>query len=833
MTRCKVISRYGVGVDSVDVAAAPPPAMQPKPTPIPAAEIPTRTSDVNTLVQETNSRARPKEWFTTIADELPSIEERITEYEETAGTLLDTFGSAEVLKSARSEMAPVSAKMDSWAAELGRRAAGLESDLTSLQDEHELWQLTASEAGQAGLPAALVQQVRENLTAIREARKNTEARRNDVLTLQTRVAKSQSRVKNLARDLRDEIDNRQRNLFRVDSPPLWRITREGDPAGAIGDQIVRSFGKNVAEVRSYIKNHTERLVLHAVLLLSLIALFVWLRTKAELWVQSDESLHMAAALLQRPLAASLLVTVVLLDWWIYPDAPVAFLGMLNAVLLLAVPSLLRQMVPPALRPAIWALIGLAVTYLVLEYAPITYFLDRLGQLVLALAGCAVCVWLLRQLGSHRSRPKTGWARAGIVAVKLAGALFAVSIVANVFGAVALASYLVSATLGSAYDAVVLWVLAAVLLSTITVLLRAAPAKRLRIVEYDAETVRATAFRVIRFLAVASWVVFSLDAFGYLDRMVARSKQILGFQLKLGEFELSLSSVVIFVVVVWLSHRISRAVSFVLDRDVLSRLDLPRGAPAAISKISQYLVVTLGFLIAVAAAGFNISQLTIVVGALSVGIGFGMQNIVNNFISGLILLFERPINLGDRVEVGPISGVIKEIGIRATVVRTWDGAEVVVPNATLISDNVVNWTLYDPSRRMNIQIGAAYGTDPQRVIDLLLDIAANHEGVLENPAPVALFVDFAESALIFELRAWTTGDFVTIASELRLRISQGMRNEGIEIPFPQRDLHLRSVESGAVATLAGCETPDGRGKRDTGQARAGDPTTGDESDTIPD
>jgi small-conductance mechanosensitive channel len=202
----------------------------------------------------------------------------------------------------------------------------------------------------------------------------------------------------------------------------------------------------------------------------------------------------------------------------------------------------------------------------------------------------------------------------------------------------------------------------------------------------------------------------------------------------------------------------------------------------------------------------LSQLTIVVGALSVGIGFGMQNIVNNFISGLILLFERPINLGDRIEIGQVSGVIKDIGIRASVVRTWDGADVVVPNATLLSDNLVNWTLHDLSRRMNIQVGVAYGTDPERMIFRLVEIAQAHDEVLEDPAPTALFVGFGDSALVFELRAWTNGDFVTIASELRVQISRMVRDEGIEIPFPQRDLHLRSVPAGlglaATGTAAG-------------------------------
>ena len=259
---------------------------------------------------------------------------------------------------------------------------------------------------------------------------------------------------------------------------------------------------------------------------------------------------------------------------------------------------------------------------------------------------------------------------------------------------------------------------------------------------------------------------------------------------------------------------------------MPRLDLPKGIPATVSKTSTYIILTIGFVIAVAAAGLDLSRLTIVVGALGVGIGFGLQNVVNNFVSGLILLFERPVNLGDRIQVGEISGVVQDIGIRASVVRSWQGADVIVPNAALISDNLINWTLSDQLRRMEIQVGVKYGTSPKRVIELLLGVAGKHHEVVEDPAPVALFTGFGDSSLNFELRAWTVGDFVAIGSDLRVGIEQTLAEHEIEIPFPQRDLHLRSMEPQAADRLAenrvGPPTP-------AADAGTGDPTIGDSRD----
>ena len=305
--------------------------------------------------------------------------------------------------------------------------------------------------------------------------------------------------------------------------------------------------------------------------------------------------------------------------------------------------------------------------------------------------------------------------------------------------------------------------------------------------------RSVVFRLIKTTAVLAWVATALDYYGALEWTTRTLKNILLLEYTLGDYSFSVSSVGIFIVVIWLSVRLAQFVRFVLDEDVLPRLDLPKGVPATISKTSTYLVVTVGSVIAVVAAGLDLSRAPLLVGALGVGIGFGLQNAVNNFVSGLILLFGRPINVGDKIQIGEISGVVRDIGIRATVVQTWQGAEVIVPNATLISDNLVNWTLSDDRRRMDISIGVAYGLSPAQVIELLTSVARAHKEVLRDPEPAAIFTGFGDSALDFELRAWTRGSHVTVASDLRLGIEKVLAKRGIEIPLPQRDLHLRTVD----------------------------------------
>jgi small-conductance mechanosensitive channel len=244
------------------------------------------------------------------------------------------------------------------------------------------------------------------------------------------------------------------------------------------------------------------------------------------------------------------------------------------------------------------------------------------------------------------------------------------------------------------------------------------------------------------------------------------------------------------------------------------MSLPRGVANSISSLTYYAMVILGLFVALAAAGFEVSQLAFVVGALGVGIGFGLQNVVNNFVSGLILMFERPIQPGDVVEVGGTSGKVREIGMRATTLSTFEGADVVVPNGVLLNEKLINWTLSDMDRRIDVNVGAAYGSEPKQVLELLMRVTASTPGIASTPEPTVLFSAFGPSSLDFAIRAWTNnfGDWVRIRSDLTVRVHDALKEAGIQIPFPQHDLHLRSVSQQAGAALAGRrvsgESPDG-------------------------
>lgn len=253
-----------------------------------------------------------------------------------------------------------------------------------------------------------------------------------------------------------------------------------------------------------------------------------------------------------------------------------------------------------------------------------------------------------------------------------------------------------------------------------------------------------------------------------------------------------------VLVLALLLTLSRRFTDKLNSSWLQKTRMERGAREALIAFSRYTIIALVILFALSLAGIEFSKLAIIAGALSVGIGFGLQNVVNNFVSGLILLFERPVRTGDWIVVGTTQGTVKRISIRSTVVQTFERADVIVPNSELISGQVTNWTLDTPWARLSVPVGVAYGSDTEKVKKILLEIAGQHPLVVTDhpqwPRPSALFMAFGASSLDFELRVIIRDILyhAQVRSDLNFAIDKAFREQGIEIPFPQQDVHLKQV-----------------------------------------
>ncbi|MBX2991229.1 MAG: mechanosensitive ion channel family protein [Bacteroidetes bacterium] len=265
--------------------------------------------------------------------------------------------------------------------------------------------------------------------------------------------------------------------------------------------------------------------------------------------------------------------------------------------------------------------------------------------------------------------------------------------------------------------------------------------------------------------------------------------------RLGDFEVSLWTVVYMTVSIVLLVYLSGKLKNWLTNTVLRRSTLEVSVRQSVGTIIRYIVVVIGFLIIVQTAGIDLTTLNVLAGAIGIGVGFGLQNIASNFISGLIILFERPIKTGDRIEVGEVEGDVVAINARSTTVVTNDNIAIIVPNSKFVSENVINWGYVDRKIRFRIPVGVAYGSEPRHVEQLLLDVAKENPDVLDDPPPAVRFLSFGDSSLDFELRAWTSSLLHRkgkLVSDLNFSIHNKLQSAGVLIPFPQRDVHIRSV-----------------------------------------
>jgi small-conductance mechanosensitive channel len=278
------------------------------------------------------------------------------------------------------------------------------------------------------------------------------------------------------------------------------------------------------------------------------------------------------------------------------------------------------------------------------------------------------------------------------------------------------------------------------------------------------------------------------------------KAVLNFRLiPLGETGITIWTLIQFLVLLLLLFYLTGKAKKLLVGRVLVRTKLDVGARQAVGSITRYALLLIGLLVILQTVGINLTTLNVIAGAVGIGVGFGLQNIASNFISGLIILFERPIKVGDRIVVGDVEGDVTEIGARSTTVVTNNQIAIIVPNSMFISEPVVNWKYTDPRVRFEIPIGVAYGSDVRLVQRLLLEVAKENADVLQAPPPDVCFREFGESSLNFVLRVWNQNHVhrkLVLYSELNFAIHDKFKAHGVEIPFPHRVLHVRS---GALET----------------------------------
>jgi small-conductance mechanosensitive channel len=454
----------------------------------------------------------------------------------------------------------------------------------------------------------------------------------------------------------------------------------------------------------------------------------------------------------------------------------------------------------ALNPVSWKMkfvYGLVIILLVtqlLQVISLPIPLFRLYMVLTALVGLVFCWrWSAESVRQKDERFYRWPLRAGAF-------FLAVIIVAQIWGKQGLAEFLFISLIRSIAFVLGFMLFLYMIRGSLEWVFRRSSLQRVAFFYRSTDTIIR---RVTLFVDIALCGLLFLPAilltWGLFDSLPAAIKGLLELGFTLGSQRISIGLVIISAGILYGSFLASWMVQKLLIDEVLARRRVEPGVRVSIARLVHYVLIFIGFLLALLALGFEFTKLTIILSALGIGIGFGLQSIVNNLVSGLILLFERPVRVGDFIEVGTNWAEIKKIGLRATTVQTFDQADVIIPNADLVSTQVVNWTLSNRLVRLIIPVGVAYGSDVSLVMETLMASARENSKIAATPPPQVLFLNFGESSLDFELRVWVLDaeNRLVVSSELHQEIDRRFREAKIEISFPQRDLHLRSVDESVV------------------------------------
>ena len=665
--------------------------------------------------------------------------------------------------------------------ELTHRATQLTKVLAELDQLDARWDATQKVAIDSQAPQAVVDRIAQVTTLIKTTRTATAQRQSDVLALQARGASLAAR----ASDTLDQLDTAGQRatsqLLTRDSLPVWSGGFWSSAIAAVTEQGSQSLRSQFIDLGKFATAQPEQFGIHGVLFIILIFVMRAAQKKLSRFTNDEPEMAKAVEVFDTPIATALLIAI-FLGYWLYTDPPQLLPRLLTMIGVIPTLIVVKRLIERHLDSLLYALTGF---FLLEQIRTIVAVSAPIARLVFVLEIAMGLVFLGRFYFTSKPDAAKLWTQTrtwralhalSVVGLMLAGFV----LIANLVGYQGLSTLLGSAMLRGAYLALLLYALTRVAQGLVLGLFHVRPLTYLAMVRQHRRLLTDRIMIALDLGAALLWLYAMLHSIGFWQMVLKNVDDGLDSNLSLGSFSISLGKIVGFVVAILIAKWTARIVTFFLDEEVYPKVNLARGLPYVISTMLRYAILFIGVVIGLAALGIDMTKFTILAGAFSVGLGFGMQNIVNNFVSGIIVLFERPVKVGDVVQFGDIVGRVERIGIRASIVRAANGAEIIIPNGTLIANNVTNWTLSNRTRRIDVPIQAALVADPEQVKKLLLEIAKHFPDVAETPAPQALLTALGPDALTFELRIWTDAgsDWASLKSDLTSAATEQLRSASI-------------------------------------------------------
>ena len=620
------------------------------------------TSTADCLRSEALARAERE--TTALDEELGEKLREVGELATSSPTLLKLRELERYWRGKKSSITPLKHQLD-------ERLSSLSRDISLLEAQQARWQATLKQIEDPAALPAIHDRIRAVLSDIQSTRSQVQKHLNGFAAVQNRLSRQDLAVSDALDTIVSVRDHFYERTFSRDSLPLWEARFKREPDEPLESPLRALLMRDYYALRDLLR---IRLYLFGLFVLLLAAFLIAqkLKQRTDVWIAHGVVRKDEAWLLNRPFSLLLLPGLFCL-LLLSSRLPFGIVILISMLLLIPVVRLLPPFIDPLFRPLVFALGGFYLANGIREIIPISRLLDRELTAAGTIMIISVFAWLTRPSRVGKLMVENRGARTAILAIRVALVLLAGSLLANILGYVAMANVLGQGTLLSASLAVVFRTVIWVARRAFTILLKTERAGRLAMVRLHHDLIIQWFTRVLTVALFMIWLGATLALFGLRDEIVGAIYAILNYEIKIGALGFTLARLLLFLSILAVGFILARLLRFVLEKEILAGLSLQRGLSTLISTSAYYAVLLIGFMLALAAAGIELSSFTLVTGAFGVGIGFGLQNIFNNFVSGIILLFERPVQPGDSVEVGGVGGEVTHIGLRASTIRTGSGS----------------------------------------------------------------------------------------------------------------------------------------------------------------
>lgn len=611
---------------------------------------------------------------------------------------------------------------------------------------------------------------------------------------------TQKKITDLVLVVDEEISNiefaenqRRKDYFVFDSPPIWKGSKKIMVGDSIAPESLSSYAliykglkQNKKQFTDFFNLNIQIFILQIIFLILLTAFLIVADRK---WKRNILNLRnpieiQANTILKNPILTTLSVGV-LVSAFFYNSMVPAYAEFHIIVVLFATVLLLPKVTDKKFSPFLWLLF---LVYLINTFEAFIGVKANLIRWLLIVDAFILFVSLYIGLKIVKANPEKF---SQIIKIfRFVGILYmfllVLSVIANVIGMVAMSNYLTKSVITSLTFGVVIYLAIKVFTSIFILIFKFRKSTNIQTLTAMVKATHQRIRPLFNFIGLLFWLFFTLSGFELYDFIINWYNDLIAMEWRVGEMTISLGGILAFLGIFIFTLIIAKIAAALFQDEWMVNV-LPRGIAPAISLVLRIVVIGIGLYAGFSAAGVDLSKLGFILGALGVGIGFGLQNVVLNFVSGLILAFERPINLGDTIEVDMEMGVVTNIGVRSSNIRAYSGAEVIIPNGDLISKKVINWTLSNRNRRSKIPMKTSPDADPEKVIELFNTIAKEQPETSKEPAPKTYFYGYGpDGNLNFALMYWTTfSDTLKTDSKIALEIFKALKKEGLDAPAPVR------------------------------------------------